>query len=113
MQNNSSNQHFNTAVGDIVSVSLDSSNCHSIGVNFLPDVKGLGAVVGSWDRAYGANFGVVQKHGGVHVGDCLFAVNDNLVGSLAHLEVLSILNDRNIMKTSLVFMSQKEYSRRK
>ena len=103
--------HFNTAVGDIVSVTVDSSN--SYGVNFVPDASGFGAIIGSWNRAYGGNFGVVQKHGGVHVGDYLFAVNDNLVGSVAHLEVLSILNDRNILKKSLVFMSQNEYSRRK
>ena len=106
-----SGHHSNTAVGDIVVVTVDSS--HSYGVNFVPAGLGFGANIGSWDRANGGNFGDVQKHGGVHVGDCLFAVNNNLVGSIAHLEVLSILNDRNTLKKSLVFMSQNEYSRRR
>jgi hypothetical protein len=101
----------NTAVGDIVCVVVDSGSAH--GVNLVADASGFGAIVESWDRASGGKFGVVQKHGGVHLGNYLFAINDNQMSSVPFAEVLSVLNDRNILKKYLKFMSSSEYHRRK
>ena len=46
-----SGHHSNTAVGDIVVVTVDSS--HSYGVNFVPDGLGFGANIGSWTELTG------------------------------------------------------------
>ena len=100
-----------TSVGDIVSVAVGGEG--SYGVTFLPDSSGFGAVIGCWVRASGGKIGVIQKHGGVHLGDVLVAVNDTHLDSVPYNEVLYIINDRNILKKDFKFMSTNECRRRK
>ena len=92
-----------TAVGEVVSVAL--SGDASFGVNFSPDASGIGAFVGSWDRVSGGKFGPIQSHGGVHLGDFLCALNDTQLDHIPFAEVMLIINDRNLLKKNLTFIS--------
>ena len=102
---------LNTAVGDTVLIQVASEGPY--GVVFEPDKTGSAAVIKSWERLPGGKFGAIQKHGGVHVGDVLFAVNDTQLDYVPHSEVMFIVNDRNILRKVFKFMSSVEYYRRK
>jgi len=101
----------NTAVGDTVIIQVASEGPY--GVVFEADRNGSAAVIKSWERLPGGKFGVIQKHGGVHVGDVLFAVNETQLDYVPHAEVMFIVNDRNILRKVFKFMSSAEYYRRK
>ena len=102
---------LNTAVDDSVAISVPSEGPY--GVIFEPDKTGSAAVIKSWERLHGGKFGAIQKHGGVHVGDVLYAVNDTHLDYVPHAEVMFIVNDRNILRKVFKFMSSAEYYRRK
>ena len=73
-----------TAAGDIVSISLSPDGPY--GVMLDPDKHGFAAVVKAFDRLPNGRFGPVQKHGGVHIGDVLYAVNDSKLENVDHKE---------------------------
>lgn len=93
-----------SAADDVALVTISGIRSH--GVNFVPHSSGFGALVGGWDRSSGDRFGPVQMHGGVHLGDILSGVNDIQVEWIPFLEVMSIVNDRNIPMKVLKFTSK-------
>ena len=100
-----------TAVGDIVIVSVNSEGPY--GVIFEPDQDGCAAVIQAWERLPNGKFGELQKHGGLHHNDVLIAVNDVTLDCVPHNEVMRIVNDRNLLKKAFKFMNSTEYYRRK
>ena len=58
-------------------------------------------------------FGPIQKNGGVHIGDVLYAVNDSKLENMLHDDVMAIVRDRNLLKKTFKFLNPKEYYRRK
>ena len=58
-------------------------------------------------------FGLIQKHGGVHYGDVLCAINDQPLEHIRHNEALKMLNNRNTLTKVLKFVNSKEYYRKK
>ena len=77
------------------------------------DKDGNAAVIRQWDRLPNGKFGPVQKHGGIHYGDVLFAINDTKLESLTHADALVLIRDRNILKKIFKFMNSNEYYRKK
>jgi hypothetical protein len=100
-----------TAVGDIVVVNVNPDGPY--GIDFMPDDDGCAAIVYSWERLPNGKFGPLQKHGGIHVGDVLFAVNDTPLDVMPHKEALAMINNRNLLKKQFKFMSMNEYNRKK
>ena len=100
-----------TAVGDIVVINVDSEGPY--GVNLEADEDGCAAVIKGFEKLPNGKFGPLQKHGGVHFGDVLFAINDIQLEIVTFQEVMSIIRDRNLLKKALKFMSATEYYHRK
>eukprot|EP00604_Paraphysomonas_vestita_P002303 CAMPEP_0174817962 /NCGR_PEP_ID=MMETSP1107-20130205/543_1 /TAXON_ID=36770 /ORGANISM="Paraphysomonas vestita, Strain GFlagA" /LENGTH=413 /DNA_ID=CAMNT_0016029181 /DNA_START=39 /DNA_END=1280 /DNA_ORIENTATION=+ len=101
----------NTAVGDIVTITISGDT--PIGVVLAPDPDGYAAVIKSWSRLPNGKFGPIQKNGGVHIGDVLFAINETKLAELPHADVTALLNNRNILQKNLKFMNGAEYMRQK
>jgi hypothetical protein len=100
-----------TAVGDIVVVNVESEGPY--GVSLEADEDGCAAVIKGFEKLPNGKFGPLQKHGGVHYGDVLFAINDMQLDIVSFPEVMSILRDRNLLRKALKFMSSGEYYHRK
>ena len=88
-----------TAAGDTVSVSVTPDGPY--GVVFEADQDGHAAVVKAFDRLPNGRFGPIQKHGGIHIGDVMFAINDSKLDVVSHREVMQIVRDRNLLKKML------------
>lgn len=99
-----------TGAGEIVTILLTGSDPHAL--KLQPDRDGCAASIVSFERANG-KFGTIQRHGGVHPGDILFGINDSNLENMPHGDVLLLLNDRNLLRKNLKFMSSNEYYRRK
>lgn len=102
---------LNTSVGDTVIIPVASDGPY--GVVLEADRDGNCAIIKSWERLPGGKFGPIQKHGGVHLGDALYAVNDNIMTFVSHAQVVAIVNDRNILRKVFKFISGAEHYRRK
>jgi hypothetical protein len=103
---------FTTAqAGDVVTIQLSPDGPY--GVIFEPDRDGNAAVIKHWDRLPNGKFGPLQKHGGLHFGDVLFAINDTEVDSMSHADVVALVRDRNILKKVFKFKNSSEYYRAK
>ena len=100
-----------TAAGDIVSILVPPDGPY--GVVFEADRDGNAAVVKAFDRLPNGRFGPIQKHGGVHIGDVMFAINDSKLEAAAHRETMVIVRDRNLLKKTFKFMNSSEYYRKK
>lgn len=100
-----------TAVGDIVIINVDSEGPY--GVSLEADEDGCAAVIKGFEKLPNGKFGPLQKHGGVHYGDVLFAINDIQLEIVPFQETMSIIRDRNLLKKALKFMSRLEYYHRK
>ena len=100
-----------TAAGDTVSIPLSPDGPY--GVILGPDKEGFAAVVKAFDRLPNGRFGPIQKNGGVHIGDVLYAVNDSKLENMLHDDVMAIVRDRNLLKKTFKFINPKEYYRRK
>lgn len=100
-----------TSVGDIVIINVPSDGPY--GAMFEPDRDGCAAVVKAWERMPNGKFGIIQKHGGIHYGDVLFAVNDTALDVVPFLDAMNMIRDRNVLKKSLKFMNPAEHYRRK
>ena len=100
-----------TAVGEIVVITLTSSDAH--GLVLQPDRDGCCAIIKAMERLPNGKFGIIQRNGGVHVNDVLFGINDTLLENMPHNDVLALLNDRNTLRKTVKFMSQTEYYNRK
>eukprot|EP01035_Chromulina_nebulosa_P016969 gene16969-22465_t len=111
MSENTVGPLVDTAAGDIVSISVSPDGPY--GVYFESDKNGNAAVISSFERLPNGNYGVLQKHGGLHLGDVLFAVNDTYLESLPHKDVINLIKDRNVLKKTFRFMNNKEYYRKK
>ena len=70
-------------------------------------------MVKAWERLPNGKFGPLQKHGGIHYGDVLFAINDIALDIIPFSEVMQIVKDRNLLKKSFKFVSGAEHYRRK
>jgi hypothetical protein len=97
--------------GDIVTIQVPPDGPY--GVLFESDRDGHAAVIKAWDRLPNGKFGPLQKHGGLHYGDVLFAINDTDVDSLPHADVVALVRDRNILKKVFKFKNSNEYYRAK
>ena len=102
---------MDTAAGDMVSVSVSADGPY--GVMFEADQDGHAAVVRAFDRLPNGKFGPIQKHGGIHIGDVMYAINDSKMDVVAHREVMQIVRDRNLLKKTFKFMNVNEYYRKK
>ena len=100
-----------TAVGDIVVINVDSEGPY--GVHLEGDEDGCAAVIKGFEKLPNGKFGPLQKHGGVHFGDVLYAINDIQLEVVPFQEVMGIIRDRNLLKKALKFMSSTEYYHRK
>ena len=100
-----------TAVGDIVVINVDSEGPY--GVHLEGDEDGCAAVIKGFEKLPNGKFGPLQKHGGVHYGDVLYAINDMQLEVVPFQEVMGIIRDRNLLKKALKFMSSTEYYHRK
>jgi len=100
-----------TAAGDVVIVSVSSEGPY--GVVLEADTDGNAAVIKGFERLPNGKFGLLQKHGGLHYGDVLFAINDIQLDVVPFQEVMLIVRDRNILKKAFKFMNSSEYYRRK
>ena len=100
-----------TSVGDIVVINVDSEGPY--GANLEADEDGCAAVIKGFEKLPNGKFGPLQKHGGVHYGDVLFAINDIQLEIVPFNEVMGILRDRNLLRKALKFMSSTEYYHRK
>mmetsp|Transcript_26267 Transcript_26267/g.38937 ORF Transcript_26267/g.38937 Transcript_26267/m.38937 type:complete len:399 (-) Transcript_26267:136-1332(-) len=101
----------NTAAGQVVVVSVSADGPY--GVVLEPDFEGCAAVVRSWARLPNGKFGPIQKHGGVHIGDVLFAINDIQLYSMPFSEVSALLSNKNIAQKNLKFRNGEEYVQHK
>ena len=99
-----------TAAGEIVNILLTGSDPHAL--QLKADRDGCAAVIVSFERNKG-KFGTIQRNGGVHVGDVLFAINDTMLENMPHSDVLLILNDRNMLRKQLKFMNASDFYSRK
>jgi len=100
-----------TAAGDVVTVNVSSEGPY--GVVLEADNDGNAAVIKGFERLPNGKFGLLQKHGGLHYGDILFAINDIQLDVVPFHEVMVIVRDRNILKKAFKFMNSSEYYRRK
>ena len=100
-----------TMVGEIVVITLSGTDSH--GLVMKADRDGCCAVIKSMTRLSNGKFGVVQRNGGVHANDVLFSLNDTLLENMPHNDVMLLLNDRNVLRKQLKFMSNIEYYNRK
>ena len=100
-----------TQAGDIVTIAVNPDGPY--GVVFSPDNDGQAAVVRGFEKLPNGKFGVVQRNGGVHVGDVLFEVNDTSLMNRTFEESVKIISDRNILKKEFKFINSRDYYRRK
>jgi hypothetical protein len=100
-----------TAAGDIVSIVVNPDPPY--GISFEADVEGNAAVIKSFEKLPNGKFGPLQKHGGLHIGDVLFAINDIHLDSISHADTISMVRDRNILKKTFKFMNSREYYRKR
>jgi hypothetical protein len=100
-----------TAVGEIVMITLTGIDAH--GLKLGPDRDGNSACIKAFERLPNGKFGSIQRHGGVHVGDVLLAINDTLLEHMPHRDAVIMLNDRNLLRKQLRFISSSEYYARK
>lgn len=101
----------NTAAGDVVTISLPIEGPY--GILLDPDKEGCAAVVRSWERLPNGKFGPIQKHGGVHIGDVLWSINETNLSQSPFSEVISMLNDKNLQQKNVKFLNSGEHYRRK
>lgn len=76
-------------------------------------MDGKAAVIKAFEKLPSGKFGVIQKHGGVHSGDVLFAINEIVLDSVPHGDTIVMINDRNILKKTFKFMNSREYYRKR
>ena len=95
-----------TAAGDLVIILVNPDGPY--GVNFESDSFGNAAVIRSFDRLPNGKLGPLQRHGGLHIGDVLFSVNETSLESIPHNEALLIIRDRNMLKKSFKFINNRE-----
>ena len=100
-----------TVVGDEVLMTIPNQGPYGISVG--PDKQGKGLIIVSWERLPGGRFGEIQKNKGVHIGDCIYKLNDCIMHRVAHKEAAKMLNDGNILKKKVVFINEREYYERK
>jgi len=100
-----------TAVGEVVMITLTGSDAH--GLKMGPDRDGNSAVIKGMERLPNGKFGSIQRHGGIHIGDVLLAINDSLLEHMPHRDAMIMLNDRNLLRKQLRFISSPEYYARK
>ena len=103
--------HQDTGCGDIVTITVSPDGPY--GVVFEPDADNCAAVVKAWERLPNGKFGPIRKHGGIHYGDVLFAVNDTPLDVVPFQDAMNIIRDRNLLKKTFKFMNPKEHYRRK
>jgi hypothetical protein len=100
-----------TAVGDTVYVVVKPDGPY--GVVFEGDKNGCSLVIRAWKKMPNDKFGPIQKNGGIHLGDVISHVNDVSLALIPYNDALLILNDRNLLKKGLSFISNREHYRRK
>ena len=100
-----------TSCGDIVTIHVESEGPY--GVSLEADEDGCAAVIKGFEKLPSGKFGPLQKHGGVHFGDVLFAINDIQLDVLPFAEVMGIIRDRNLLKKAFKFMNSGDYYHRK
>jgi len=100
-----------TAVGEVVVITLLGSDPH--GLKLAPDRQGHCAVIKGMERLPNGKFGTIQRHGGVHVNDVILSINDTLLEHMPHNDAVAMLNDRNLLRKQLKFISSTEYYTRK
>ena len=100
-----------TMVGEVVVITLSGTDQH--GLVMQADRSGCCAVIKAMSRLPNGKFGVVQRHGGVHANDVLFSINDTLIENMPHNDCMTLLNDRNVLRKQLKFISSIEYYNRK
>lgn len=98
-------------LGDVISIKIGNKGPY--GMSLGPDNAGNGLIILSWERLPDGKFGQIQKHGGVHIGDALAYVNDINMGGVSHKDASGVLNDPNLLKKEIKFMSAREYYRKK
>eukprot|EP01041_Mallomonas_annulata_P003063 gene3063-6005_t len=100
-----------TRAGDVLVENLCGMG--SLGVTYDADKDGACALIIGWERLPNGKFGHVQKHGGVHIGDALYSINEIIVNRIPHSEVMAILRNNKININSLKFINIQEHYRRK
>lgn len=100
-----------TLAGDSVHILVPSEGPY--GVVFTCDNEGHAAVVREFIRLPDGRFGPIQKHGGIHVGDVLYEINDNSLMNLPHQDVIKMIQDTNMLKKNFKFLNNKEYYHQK
>ena len=100
-----------TSCGDLVTINVDSEGPY--GVTLEADEDGCAAVIKGFEKLPNGKFGPLQKHGGVHFGDVLFAINEIQLEVLPFAEVMGIIRDRNLLKKAFRFMNAGDYYHRK
>ena len=100
-----------TAAGDIVAISVPADGPY--GVLFEGDADGSAAVIKAWEPLPNGRFGPLQKHGGLHYGDVLFAINEIALDMIPFADVMALVRDRNTMKKTFKFKNSSEYYRKK
>lgn len=107
----SSGPIVDTAAGDVVSILVSPDGPY--GATFEPDLEGKALVIKAFEKMPNGKFGPLQKHGGIHYGDVLYAINEISLDVVPFAEAMNMLLDRNILKKTLKFMNKREYYRRK
>ena len=90
-----------------VAVEVDPSGPYGIQVEAGPD--GQSAVIKAWEKV-GGKFGIVQRHGGVRIGDMVVRVNELDCVMLRFNNVMAAVNDGNKLKKSITFASPATYA---
>ena len=100
-----------TRAGDTVCLPVSPDG--PFGVVFIPDADGCAAVIDAFERLPNGKFGLIQRHGGIHVGDVLMEINDTSLMNYKFQDVMKMVADRNILKKEFKFINSREYYRRK
>jgi len=97
-----------TNVGDIVSIPVPALPPY--GMELVPDPSGNAACIKSWERVGDGKLGVIQKHGGVRIGDVLIAINETSLDNIPFNDVMGMLKDKNMLRKVLHFASFERYT---
>ena len=96
-----------TKVGDMVQIQVPNTGPY--GMILERDRDGHGAIIQAWNKLPDGKYGPIQRHKGVHIGDAVVSVNNSLLSHLPSSDALKIINDGNILRKTLSFMSPGDY----
>lgn len=91
----------------VVQIEVDVTGPYGIHLGECPG--GCSAQITSWERLPNGKFGIIQRHGGVKIGDLVVRVNDVDCSITPFLQTITAVQDNNVIRKVITFASPLAY----